>query len=84
MTTDVVYVCGVPQEVMEVVKVERGPERWCFGERRRLAGTLTCRRPSLDYLVATEAWGWADPVWSYACDGCGQDRRAGFGGWYEA
>jgi hypothetical protein len=35
--------------------------------------------PSLDTLMATEAWGWADPVWMYRCDGCGEDRRLGFG-----
>jgi hypothetical protein len=64
---------------MEVVKTERGPERWCFGERKRQPGTHTLRRPSFDYLMATEAWGWAEPVWSYRCDGCGEDRRLGFG-----
>jgi hypothetical protein len=74
-------ICGVP---LEVVKTEREPERWCFGCRRRLAGTWTCRRPSFETLMRTEAWGWAEPVWDYACDGCGEDRRAGFGmeyGW---
>lgn len=73
------YICGVPEKVMEVVRVERMPERWCFGERKRRAGTLTCKRPSFEWLQATEAWGWADPIWTYTCDGCGQDRRLGFG-----
>jgi len=81
--TEHIYVCGVPESAMEVVKVERGEERWCFGERKRRAGTYTCRRPSFEYLERTEAWGWAEPRWTYECDGCGQDRRAGFGGWYE-
>jgi hypothetical protein len=72
-------ICGVP---LEVVKTEREDARWCFGCRKRLAGTWTLRRPSFETLMATEAWGWADPVWSYACDGCGEDRRAGFGAEY--
>lgn len=72
-------ICGVPSEAMEVVKIEREPERWCFNERKRRAGTHTLRRPTFEYLMATEAWGWADPRWSYGCDGCGGDYRLGFG-----
>lgn len=72
-------ICGPTSDVMEVIKVERGPERWCFGERKRRAGTLTLRRPMFEYLMATEAWGWAEPVWTYECDGCGKDERLGFG-----
>jgi hypothetical protein len=74
-----VSICGIP---LEVRKVEPAPERWCFGERRRRTGTWTLRGPSFETLVRTEAWGWAEPVWAYACDGCGDDRRAGFGGEY--
>ena len=70
------FICGIP---LEVVKTERGPERWCFGERKRRAGTLTVLAPSFETLMATGAWGWADPVWRYNCDGCGEDRRWGFG-----
>jgi hypothetical protein len=73
-------ICGVP---LEVVKTEREPARWCFGCRKRLEGTWTCSRPSFETLMRTEAWGWAEPVWTYACDGCGEDRRAGFGMVYE-
>ena len=76
MTT---VICGIPTEV---VKTEREEPRWCFGERKRLGGTWTCRRPSFETLMATEAWGWADPIWTYTCDGCGEDRRAGFSGEY--
>ena len=72
-------ICGIP---LEVVKTEREEPRWCFGERKRLGGTWTLRRPSFETLMATEAWGWAEPIWTYACDGCGEDRRAGFGGEY--
>lgn len=73
-------ICGIP---LEVVATEREEPRWCFGERRRLGGTWTCSRPSFETLMATEAWGWAEPVWTYKCDGCHEDRRAGFGGVYE-
>jgi hypothetical protein len=72
-------ICGIPESVMEVVREERLPERWCFGERKRRAGTLTIRRPSFEYLMETEAWGWAEPTFTYRCDGCGEDRRLGFG-----
>ena len=72
---DVVYICGVPQDQYEVIKTEVEPERWCFGERKRRTGVWTCRRPTMEYLERTEAWGWAEPVWQYHCDGCGQDRR---------
>lgn len=73
------YICGVPSEVMEVVHTERGPERWCFGERKRRAGTSEWRAPSFEWLKQSGAWGWAEPVERYRCDGCGEDRRWGFG-----
>jgi hypothetical protein len=77
MTTLVeVAICGIP---LEVVKTERVEPLWCFGERKRIGGAWTLRRPSLRTLMETEAWGWADPVWTYECDGCGQDRMLGFG-----
>ena len=69
------YICGVPSSVMETLATEREPERWCFGERKRRAGTWECRAPRLDWVMETGAIGWADPVWRYRCDGCGQDRR---------
>jgi len=72
-------ICGIETEVR---KTEREEPRWCFGERKRLGGTWTLRGPSFETLMATEAWGWAEPFWVYACDGCGEDRRAGFGGEY--
>ncbi len=65
-------ICGIP---VEVIATERGPERWCYGERKRRAGTLECVAPSFETLKATEAWGWAEPYWRYRCDGCGKDRR---------
>lgn len=77
--SDVVYVCGIPSSAMRVVSVVEEPERWCFGERQRRAGKTTWSAPTLEYLEATEAWGWAEPTPRYECDGCGQDRRAGFG-----
>ena len=72
--TDAVYICGVPSDQYEVIKEER-QERWCFGERKRRWGTLTWKRPTMAYLERTEAWGWAEPIDVYHCDGCGQDRR---------
>lgn len=73
-------ICGIPLD--EVRATEREPERWCFGERKRQPGTWVLRGPSFETLMRTEAWGWAEPVWTYTCDGCGDDRR-GFpmGGW---
>lgn len=73
-------ICGIP---LETVKTEREEPRWCFGCRKRHGGTWTCKAPTLETLKATEAWGWAEPVWVYACDGCGEDRRGGFGWEYE-
>ena len=70
------YICGVPASVMEVLATERESERWCYGERKRRAGTWECVAPSFEYLMATEAWGWAEPRWVYRCDGCGHDRRS--------
>jgi hypothetical protein len=74
-------ICGIP---LETVKTVPEPERWCFGERKRRTGVWTVKAPTLATLMETEAWGWADPVWSYRCDGCGEDRRAGFGWEYES
>jgi len=71
--------CGIP---MEAIKAERAEPRWCFGERKRQAGTWTLSGPTFETLQRTEAWGWAEPVWTYRCDGCHEDRRAGFGGEY--
>jgi len=73
--TEVAYICGVPSDAYEVIKTENEPERWCFGERKRRTGTWTCTRPTMEYLERTEAWGWAEPIWRYRCDGCGMDRR---------
>lgn len=72
-------ICGIAME--KVYATERGEERWCFGERKRVAGTWTLRGPTFEALERTQAWGWAEPIWEYACDGCGEDRRAG--GWYD-
>lgn len=54
-----------------VYKTERAEPRWCFGERKRLAGrwelcgdTPTQAEPS-----------WYEDIWVYRCDGCGEDRR---------
>jgi hypothetical protein len=71
-----VSICGIP---LEVIKTEPGPERWCFGERKRRTGAWVLSGPSLETLMATEAWGWAEPVWKYVCDGCGEDHALGFG-----
>lgn len=70
-------ICGIP---LETQSVERLPKRWCFGCRKRHPGTLTIEAPSLETLMATEAWGWAEPIAVYECDGCGDDRRL-FPGW---
>lgn len=76
------YICGVPQSVMRVIKEQPEPERWCFGERKRQPGKHVLMAPDLEWVMATGAIGWADPVWHYECAGCGEDRRAGFGGEY--
>ena len=68
-------VCGVPPSVMEVLATEAGPERWCYGERKRRTGVLEWVAPSLEWVMATGASGWADPRERYRCDGCGHDRR---------
>lgn len=77
----VAYVCGVPADQYEVIRDEPQPERWCFGERKRRTGRIVVKRPTTEYLERTHAWGWAEPTWTYVCDGCGQDRRFGFGGY---
>lgn len=70
-------ICGPP---MHLIKTEAAPERWCFGERKRRTGTWSLMGPDKDWIMANEAYGWAEPVWRYRCDGCGEDRRFGFGG----
>jgi hypothetical protein len=75
------FICGTPADQWEVIKTEVEPERWCFAERKRRTGVWTCKRPRLEWLMETEAWGWAEPVWTYRCDGCGGDRRAFGTGW---
>lgn len=62
------WVCRTP---METIATEREEPRWCFGCRKRLAGTWACK--------ATVEPSYYDPYWEYACDGCGEDRRHGFG-----
>lgn len=68
-------ICGVPQRVLEVLETEREPERWCYGERKRRGGTWELVAPSMEWVHATLAYGWAEPYWRYRCDGCGRDRR---------
>lgn len=82
-TASVGYICGVPREVMRVIKVEAVPERWCFGERKRRTGTWTLSAPDTDWVLETHAYGWADPVWAYRCDGCGEDRALFPGRYWE-
>jgi hypothetical protein len=56
---------------MRVVKEERQEPIWCFGERRRVGG--------VHQLWSPVGMSYYDPHWSYTCDGCGDDRRLGFG-----
>lgn len=75
MTETMMWLCGPGlngEPPNEDLKVERGPERWCFGERKRQAGTWTLRG-------SREPSHW-EPFWEYSCDGCGDDRRH-FPGW---
>jgi hypothetical protein len=51
----------------EVIKIEKEPPRWCFGERKRQPGTWR--------LLADKEPSYYEPVWVYKCDGCGEDRR---------
>ena len=75
----IVAICG-PGPATVLLAEERGPERWCFGERRRAAGTHRLMgHTAEDVLSGRVASGWAEPRWVYACDGCGRDRRLGFG-----
>ena len=71
-------VCGIPMD--RVIKVEH-EVRWCFAERRRVSGTWILSGPSFETLMRTEAWGWAEPVWTYKCDGCGRDAHEFGSGW---
>lgn len=59
----------------EVVKTQREPERWCYGERKRREGTHELLSMPFEVVEAQDAWGWAEPFWVYRCDGCGKDRR---------
>ena len=68
-------VCGPPRSVYEIVGYEAEPERWCYGERQRRTGVHILLRPRMEWVHATLAYGWAEPIWQYRCDGCGQDRR---------
>ena len=72
-------ICGVPLD--KVYKIEREEPRWCFAERKRQPGTWTLKGPTFETLVETEAWGWAEPVWTYRCDGCGRDAHEFGSGW---
>ena len=67
-----------------VWKIEPEPERWCFGERKRRTWTWTLRAGWEKGTVPDESVGYWSPIWSFTCDGCGEDRRAGFGWEYEA
>jgi hypothetical protein len=58
-----------------VERSERGEVRWCFGCRKHLAGTY-------DLHVPDDPMSYYEPHVSYRCDGCGEDRRAGFGRFY--
>jgi hypothetical protein len=72
-------ICG-PSGYAYVAEEERAPEQWCFGERKRQAGTLRLMRfRAEDVLSGAVGAGWAEPYWVYVCDGCGKDRRLGFG-----
>lgn len=53
-----------------VYRTEPAPERWCFGERRRVGGTWELRGDA----PAGEP-SWYEPIWTYRCEGCGHDRR---------
>lgn len=50
---------------------ERVEPRWCFGCRKRLGGW--------EILTGDVGMTYYEPNWHYECDGCGQDRRLGFG-----
>ena len=63
------HVLRVPTEVRHT---ERGRKRWCFACRKYRAGTYLWHVPS-------DEWSYYGPHWSYRCDGCGEDRRLGFG-----
>ena len=71
-------ICGVTHD--KVYETERD-ERWCFAERERQPGTWTLSGPSFETLMETEAWGWAEPTWTYRCDGCGRDAHEFGSGW---
>ena len=64
-------------------KTEPEPPCWCFGERKRQPGTWELRAGWERGTVPDESVGYWEPIWVYRCDGCGDDRRAGFGGYFE-
>lgn len=68
-------ICGPSHDDIEVILTEPGPERWCFGERKRLTGTHVLMGMTSEAVERTLAYGWAEPYWTYRCDGCGHDRR---------
>ena len=76
-------ICGPPPSVHRVIKTDREPERWCFGCRKRRAGTHELVGLDPEWVHRTAAYVWAEPHWRYRCDGCGKDRRLGFGQTWE-
>ena len=54
---------------------EREPERWCYGERKRRTGTWDLWAGWEKGTVPDDSVGYWEPVWSYRCDSCGNDRR---------
>lgn len=50
-----------------VLATDREEPRWCFGCRKKLGGTWTCK--------AEIEPGYYGPWWGYACDGCGKNRQ---------
>jgi hypothetical protein len=66
--------CGSAKTYVHSTRKE--PERWCFGERKRQTGTW-------ELHVDTDPMSYWEPFWTFKCDGCGQDRMYGFGGYRE-
>jgi hypothetical protein len=64
-----VTICG-PGETY-VIREDREDPRWCFGCRARHGGAHR--------LISEVGMSYYDPWWQYACDGCGDDCRLGFG-----
>jgi hypothetical protein len=57
---------------MHAHATRKEPERWSFGCRKRLPGTST-------FWVMDDPMSYYGPHWAFKCDGCGEDRRLGFG-----